>query len=551
MGWLEQWRGPSTRARGHGTTTVAGHFTAGPTHHEPKRLAAELRDLAGHPLCAVHGDALRRLADAVSSGSEDELRMWAGGGLVAAYCGPDALTAATSATATESGRARRLLHALPSVLVFTPLLVTWAGLGAAAYAYQRMRDSGGGTGAGAGPSESFLTLWQQGFDGHLWPVLHFDMMIVYTVVALLALMGTTVLSRLRDVAEETERRLIVPRLSGALAQVEALAARAAHSSPALFAQELQGAAAGLRALLVQAADVQERAHDLLSEAGAATEQHLAAVKALESAVAELRAGTSDVRESVHSATQAAGEVTAGTRLLTDELAKSGTAMAEGVDRAGRLAAERIGGAGQLTADRIDKAAREARERETAAADRTAEWMRQAVQEVTGALTAVRGSTAESAQVLTATLGGLDRTLAVLPAALERAAAEGAERIGTAYDLAVAALAVSLREEVRTVTTELAARIAELREATLTQQNGQTRAHTRLLETVEKLHNALRSLADTLAAGPPGPPSAPTLRLPLPGLRPPAGQGPGAERKPAHPEPADDPRSARVAGEGGR
>lgn len=231
MGWLEQWRGPSARARGHGTTTVAGHFTAGPTHHEPKRLAAELRDLAGHPLCAVHGDALRRLADAVSSGSEDELRMWAGGGLVAAYCGPDALTAVTSPTATESGRARRLLHALPSVLVFTPLLVTWAGLGAAAYAYQRMRDSGGGTGAGAGPSESFLTLWQQGFDGHLWPVLHFDMMIVYTVVALLALMGTTVLSRLRDVAEETERRLIVPRLSGALAQVEALAARAAHSSP--------------------------------------------------------------------------------------------------------------------------------------------------------------------------------------------------------------------------------------------------------------------------------------------------------------------------------
>ncbi|MFF3457198.1 hypothetical protein ACFYXH_23330 [Streptomyces sp. NPDC002730] len=546
MGWLEQLRGPSARARGHGATTVAGHFTAGPTHHEPKRLAAELRDLAGHPLCAVHGEALRRLADAVNSGSEDELRMWAGGGLVAAYCGPDALTAATAA---ESGGARRLLHALPSVLVFAPLLVTWAGLGAAAYAYQRMRDSG--EGADSGPSESFLTLWQQGFDGHLWPVLHFDMMVVYTVVALLALMGTTVLSRLRDTAEETERRLIVPRLSGALAQVEALAARAAHSSPAHFAQELQGAATGLRALLVQAADVQERAHDLLSEAGAATEQHLAAVKALESAVAELRAGTADVRESVHVATEAAGEVATGTRLLTDELAKSGSAMAEGMDRAGRLAAERIGGAGQLTAARIDKAAREARERETAAADRTAQWMRQAVQEVTGSLTAVRASTAESTQVLTATLGGLDRTLAALPAALERAAAEGAERIGTAYDLAVAALAVSLREEVHTVTTELAARIAELREATLTQQNGQTRAHTRLLETVEELHGALRSLADTLAAGPPAPPSPPTLSLPLPGLRPPAGPGPGAERKQARPEPADDPRSARAAGEGDR
>ncbi|MCZ4509656.1 hypothetical protein O3Q52_15915 [Streptomyces sp. ActVer] len=488
-----------------------------------------MRDLASHPFCAAHSEALRRLADAVHSGSEDELRMWAGGGLVAAYCGPDALT---TATAVESGRVRRLLHALPSVLVFAPLLVTWAGLGAAAYAYQRMRDSGGDTGAGGGPSESFLALWQQGFDGHLWPVLHFDMMVVYTVIALLALMGTTVLSRLRDAAEETQRRLIVPRLSGALAQVEALAAQAAHSSPVRFAQELQGAAAGLRALLVQATDVQERAHDLLSGAGTATEQHLAAVKALESAVAELRAGTADVRESVHCATQAAGEVADSTRLLTDELAKSGTAMAEGMDRAGLLAAERIGGAGQLTADRIDKAAREARERETAAADRTAEWMRQAVQEVTGSLTAVRASTAESAQVLTATLGGLDRTLATLPAALERTASEGAERIGTAYELAVAALAFSLREEVHTVTTELTARIAELRAATLTQQNGQTRAHTRLLETVEKLHGALRSLADTLAAGPPSPPSPPVANLPLESV----------------PRPADDARISRAVAE---
>ncbi|WP_406397221.1 hypothetical protein OH805_00180 [Streptomyces sp. NBC_00879] len=481
-----------------------------PTYQEPERLAAELRDLAGNPRCAVHARALRRLADAVKSGREDELRVWAGGGLIAAYCGPDTLTAAPSAA---TGRGRRLVSALPSVLVFAPLLFTWAGLGAAAYAYQQMRDVEGNDFGGNGPSGSFLSLWQQGFDGHLWPVLHFDMMVVYTVVALLGLMGTTVLGRVRDTAEESERRQLMPRLSGALAQVEALAARAAHASPARFATELQGAATGLRDLLSEAARVQERAHNLLSEAGTATEQHLAAAKALESAVAALQAGTTDLRASVGSATQAAGEVAAGTRLLTEELARSGAAMAEGVDKAGRLAAERLGAAGEMTAERIDRAAREARERDKAAGDRTAEWMRQAVQEVTGSLTAVRASTAESTQVLASTLDGLDRTLARLPAALEGAAAEGADRIGTAYDLAVAAMAVSLRDEVRTVTAELGARITDLRDAALLHQDGQAETHTRLLDTLEQLHGALRALAKALPQHPPAPPASPMAPVP--------------------------------------
>ncbi|MEU1260024.1 hypothetical protein [Streptomyces chartreusis] len=529
------------------------------------RLAAELRDLAGHPRCALHAGALSRLADAVEAGSEDELRVWAGGGLVAAYCGPHALSAPSSAAA---GRKRRLLSALPSVLVFTPLLVTWAGLGAAAYAYQQMRDSGTDGQGGTGPTGSFLTLWQQGFDGHLWPVLHFDMMVVYTVVALLALMGTTVVGRLREAAEETERQRLVSRLSGALAQVEALAARSTQASPLRFAEELQGAASGLRDLLSEAARVQERAHGLLSGASTATEHHLAAVKALESAVAELRAGTADVRASVGSATRAAGEVAAGTRRLAEDLATSGSAMAKGLDKAGRLAAERlgsvgesaavrIGSAGELTAERIDRAAREAREREEAASERTALWMRQAVQEVAGALTAVRASTAESTQVLAATLDGLGSTLTELPAALEKAAAEGAERIGAAYDLAVAAVAVSLRDEVRTVTAELAARIAELREVGLAHREDQSQARDRLLETVTQLHGALRTLTETPAKDHPAPP-APSASQASPVLSAPQGSSLASAQASSpptviltRPAPADDPRAHRPVAEGER
>ncbi|MFJ9819607.1 hypothetical protein ACIRU3_30955 [Streptomyces sp. NPDC101151] len=505
MGRLETWGRSRARRRRHNALADEGSATPSPTHHEPERLAAELRLLAGHPRCAAHAAALARLADAVQSSSEDELRPWAGGGLVTAYCGPDALSVPPSA---EGARGRRLLSALPSVLVFAPLLVTWAGLGAAAYAYQRMRDSGATGQDGTGPSGSFLTLWQQGFDGHLWPVLRFDTMVVYTVVALLALMGTTVLGRLREAAEEAERQRLVSRLSAALVQVEALAVRTVHASPARFAEELQGAASGLRDLLCEATRVHERARHLLKGASTAAEQHLAAVKALESAVAELRAGTTDVRTSVGSATRAADEVAAGTRRLAEELARSGSAMAEGVDKAGRLVAERIGSAGELaavrigsagelTAERIDRAALEAQERDQAAGERAAEWMRQAVREVTAALAAVRASTADSTQVLAATLDGLHGTLTGLPAALERAATEGAEHIGDAYDLAVAALAVSLRDEVRTVTAELAARIAEMREAALAHRGDQSEARDRLLKTVEQVHGALRVLVDAL------------------------------------------------------
>ncbi|MFJ3981077.1 hypothetical protein [Streptomyces fungicidicus] len=523
MGWLEKGRRAPAREGGSGARGRAaggGLPQAGPTHHEPERLAAELRALAGNPRCTVHADALRRLSDAVRTGDEDELRLWAGGGLVAAYCGPDALTVPPEA---ESRRARRLrrLSALPSVLVFVPLLVTWAGLGAATHAYQRMRGTGEETSGRAGPSGSFLTLWQQGFDGHLWPFLRFDMMVVYTVVALLALMAGTLLSRLRGRAEESERHLYVQRLSGALAQVEALAARAAHSSPARFAEELRGAAAGLRTLLTRAADVQESAHALLSRATTAAGQHLDAVKALESAAAEVRSGTADIRRSVHTAARVAGDVAAGAERLTGELAKSGAAMADSVDRAGRLTADRIGAAGQTTAERMDKAALDARKQDAEAAKRAAEWMRGAARDVAAALDAARASHAESAQLLNATLSGLDRAVAQLPEALEGAAAEGAERIGAAYDLAIAALAAALREEVDTLGTELAARLAELRDADATRDDGRIREHTRLLQAVERLHEVLRPVAGTAPAadtgrsqaGPEGPGDTRAARIP--------------------------------------
>ncbi|WP_338709456.1 hypothetical protein V6P99_03815 [Streptomyces virginiae] len=468
----------------------------GPTHRDPKALAAELRELAAHPRAGSHSTALRELADAVAGGSG--LEVWAGGGLVAAYGGPDALAPGPD---EDAARGRRL-GALPTVLVFVPLLITWFGLGAAAWAYQRMRD------AGSTAQGSFLTLWQQGFDGRLWPVLRFDMMALWTVLALSALATATLMRHRWEERDESERRVLSQRLSGALAQTQALAAGAAAASPGRFAAELQGAAERLRELLGRAATVQQCARDLIVQADGAAGRSVAATAALDSAAQELRSGTAQMRTSVQSASAAAQEVAAGSRLLAESFDSAVTALrttvAESFVTAGQDAARLIGAAGESVASRFDTVAVAAEERGSAVAWHAADSMDRVGQEVRQALTAARGSFAESTQLLGSAVHGLDRSLTTLPASLEASASEGADRIGMAYELAVAALAASLRQEVRTVSGELADRIEELREVATARQSteqdlraGHELYGSQLRAAVAEFHDTLRTLTASL------------------------------------------------------
>ncbi|MEU9081356.1 hypothetical protein [Streptomyces sp. NPDC048357] len=475
--------------RARGQAPARPSVLPGPTHRDPKALAAELRELAAHPRAGSHSTALRELADAVARGAG--LEVWAGGGLVAAYGGPDALAPGPD---KDAARGRRL-GVLPTVLVFVPLLITWFGLGAAAWAYQRMRD------AGSTAQGSFLTLWQQGFDGQLWPVLRFDMMALWTVLALSALATATMMRHRWEERDEGERRLLSQRLSGALAQTQALAAGAAAASPGRFTAELQGAAERLRDLLGQAATVQQSARNLVAQADSAAGRSVAATAALDSAAGALRSGTTQIRTSVQSATAAADEVAAGSRLLAESVDAAVTALRTSVTEsfvtAGRDAAQLIGAAGESVASRFDTVAAAAEERESTAAGHAAESMDRVGQEVREALTAARGSFAESTQLLGSAVHGLDRSLTTLPASLEASASEGAERIGMAYELAVAALATSLRQEVRAVSEELADRIEELREAVAAQQTTQhdLRAGHQLYES--QLSAAVTEFQDTL------------------------------------------------------
>lgn len=468
----------------------------GPTHRDPQALAAELRELAAHPRAGSHRAALGELADAVARGSG--LEVWAGGGLVAAYGGPDALAPGPDEDAARG----RLLGALPTVLVFVPLLITWFGLGAAAWAYQRMRDSGS-TAQG-----SFLTLWQQGFDGRLWPVLRFDMMALWTVLALSALATATLMRHRWEERDESERRLLSQRLSGALAQTQALAAGAAAASPGRFAAELQGAAERLRALLGQAATVQQCARDLVVQADGATGRSVAATAALDSAAEALLSGTAQMRASAQSASAAAEQVAAGSRLLAESVdsavAALRTSVADSFVTAGRDAAGLIGAAGESVASRFDTVAAAAEARGADVAGHAAASMDRVGREVRDALTAARGSFAESTQLLGSAVDGLDRSLTALPSSLESSASEGAERIGMAYELAVAALAASLRGEVRAVAAELADRMDELREVAADRQAaehglsaGRRRQEAELGSAVAEFHDTLRTLTKAL------------------------------------------------------
>lgn len=404
--------------------------------------------------------------------------MWAGGSLVTAYGGPDALG---DGSVSGGDRARRL-GLLPTALVFVPLLITWFGLGAAAWANQRMSDDGD-------PAEgSFLTLWQQGFDGHLWPFLRFDMMAVWTVLALAALATTTMLRHRWEERDERERLVLSQRLSGALAQTEALAVRAAATSPRRFTEELQGAAAELHTLLGRAADVQEGARRTVAQADGATDRTVTALASLDSALGILRAGASEAREATRGASTAAGQVAQGADVLANEVAATVTALSDTVGEAGRVAAERIGAAGASVADRFDAVASAAELRGSAVADRATESMEHIRDEARDTLQKAQASLAESTQLLSSTVRGLDRTLTTLPTALEGSAAEGADRIGMAYDMAVTALAASLRQEVREVSAELAERIDQLH----TVVNGQRAVQRDLNGGQEQIQDLLRA-----------------------------------------------------------
>ncbi|GAA1238739.1 hypothetical protein GCM10009665_31310 [Kitasatospora nipponensis] len=446
-------------------------------------LARELESLAHEPRLLPHRGALRLLARAVESGQG--LTQWAGGGLVAAYAGPDALVPDAAGAARWARRAATA----SSVLVFLPLLLTWTGLAFAAYAYGQQQRDGGAPATG-----TFLELWQQGFHGHLWEPLRFDWLVGYTLALLVALITVSILRQLWEQRDEQRAGELLRRLTGALAATEARATAAAHTEPLRFAQELQGAAQGLREIVELSTQSGERSLVLLRQAVEVVERQAEAVRSLQEAATALRAGSDQVSRVTGEAAAAAGRSGDQAQRLGDQVATAVTGLTEGVEAGTRQAAERIGAAAETAARRFDlvmtgatdRQARQAAEPagalERRAVEQAAGLERRAVEQAAGleqrakaaeeSLAAGRDALTEAARALGASAAGLDRAVTVLPPALADAAQEGAEHIGAAYEVAVLALATSLRGEVELAAAAIGDQLAEL--ATLLDRQAERR-----------------------------------------------------------------------------
>ncbi|MFE5857101.1 hypothetical protein ACFQ61_28280 [Streptomyces sp. NPDC056500] len=485
---------------------------AGPTGREPRQLAAELGSLALDARVAVHRAALIELAGDIPH--PERLARWSGTDLVAVYSAPGSLltvpgpeptvprargapTPNQAADHTSWGVRRqrwaRTLAGWAGALVFLPLLVTWAGLGAAAWAYQEMRE------AGKGGNESFLGLWQQGFAGELWAPFHFDVMVLYTVLALGGLIAATRLRSRQELADERATRVFAARLAGALAQVQALASGAAHMTPLRFAEELQGAAANLRALGDLAGSVQRETRELVEQARETATLTRSAAEALAAAVAGLQTAAAAVELSADHASQAAAGANRGAEVLSHEVVQVLGEMGRHVKESALTAAGQLSAAAMDAVHRIHDAADDAATHEDNAVRRGVELLDRTAEALGGTLNGARTALENATTELGSATEQLNGTVAALPQALEASAADGAERIGWAYDRAVTALAVSLRGDVRAVSGELSAQLDQLGELARQREGAELSARIARADTEEDLRLAVDEFRRTLAA----------------------------------------------------
>ncbi|MEU5520625.1 hypothetical protein ABZ759_07935 [Streptomyces sp. NPDC047860] len=441
----------SVEAERCGTATVPSG-EEGPAG--PLDLHKELRLLAGEPQLAFQRATLERLAVAVEHG--EDLAAWSGGGLVAAYAGEGALAPRAEGAAVWARR----LGSATAVLVYAPLVLTWSGLGLAMYAYHEARQD-----RSVQLQGTFLEMWQQGFAGHLPELVRFDALVWYTITLLVLLVAVTLAWRsLQHRADEHDRKLL-RRLAHTLARVEAEAVAAAHTEPRRFTEELQGAAAELRALLGLSDRAGELSQKLLGQAVAATAEAASATRTVDASAAALREAVASAAAASREAAGAAGHLTRGADGFGKAVQASTATLTTGMVAAAEEAAQRI-------VDAVTTASGHLTETATAASDRFAEVVAGAVagldaqagrqaDEVRTVLAQGREALADAAHELRVSASGLERSVAVLPESLEAAAGSGADHVGLAYETAVAALSASLQAEVRQAGESLAAATAQV------------------------------------------------------------------------------------------
>ena len=183
----------------------------------------------------------------------------------------------------------RFLEHLPTVLVFFPILVTWAGLSFAANAYSRSQ------GDAALEGLSFLERWQGGFNGSLPAFLTFDNVAYSTLGAIglliCAVVAQSVYRKKAETQAETERADLARRLTSVMTAVQFELGTVRLGGPARMATDLGAGVENMREMNRLSQQAQQEVRVTLTE----TRENL---RAAHSAIAVLKESTDTVAQAI-------------------------------------------------------------------------------------------------------------------------------------------------------------------------------------------------------------------------------------------------------------
>ena len=347
-------------------------------------------------------------------------------------------------------RFRAVLGGLPSVLVFLPIVLTWFGLHRASAAYLDLRSHD----AEAASRDSFLGLWQTGFDHRLAAPLTFGWLTLYTALAVGALILTIIWNgwlRRQDAMAETEQRRT--DLADRAAAEAVLAGRATvarsvltraqvflgehrSATPGRFTAELARSATMIRTLTEKVIAAQEGAVVVADRSGDMAKQLTAASEALTSSLAVLTTATGTLETTGVGVDAAVRKLHEGSAALERSVSGHLSTVTLRLQQTAERSEAGIAG--------ISAASREL---------------------VTTARSELERSLGAMAAQIGAATGGLTAAAERLSRDLTEASTTAATTVGDTYHRAVGAAAVALAQEMARIGVDLTRAVTEVREIT--------------------------------------------------------------------------------------
>jgi hypothetical protein len=285
----------------------------------PSAPSEELRQLAADPSYGSRASLLLEVAGAVDGGPTAEL--WAELDIL------DVLDVAGPLDdVREESRSSRRLELARTVLIFCPLLITWAGLYVAGKAYGAL--------LGADPAAAqrpFLKLWLNGFDGRTRFSLD-RLALVSTILIGLLVVVSVLIERRRqsdDARFEVIGRRQRQRLRAAAVQAQLALVRHRLSSPARFREEITKSSKAFGAVAKQISSITTVVTTSLVDLGLVAER-------LEAASSSTAVGAHDMGEATERFLAVVGtlerKLDANTQTLQQSVRASGDLLSLSVDR---------------------------------------------------------------------------------------------------------------------------------------------------------------------------------------------------------------------------